>query len=793
MEQIQVAEQIPGTEQAHVAEQSAPVASPLKREPVAAVLAVLFVALVSYVALQQLNAPAAAGAGAPVTEFSSARALKHVGVIAQSPHALGTAAHGQVRDYILKELGALGLSPEVQKSSVVNPGLGMPYSAGAVENIVARVPGTQSGKSVLLAAHYDSAPLSFGANDDGVAVAAMLETARALKAGTPLKNDLILLFTDGEEAGLLGARAFVKENPLAKDVGLVFNFDARGNSGPSIMFETSDQNGGLISEFAKAVPDPVTTSAAYEVYQLMPNNTDFTEFRRAGLPGLNFAYIGGLTHYHSPLDTVANVDERSLQHQGLNALALARHFGGGEGSVRNEPNAVYFNLFGSTLVYAGAWVLPLAGLAAELFVAVILLGLRAKQLTIKGVAFGVAAFAASALAAVLAATLAWWGLVALNAWLGVPPLGDLYNKQFYVAAMLALAFAVFAFVEFRFGRKTATVNLAVGALAWWLLLSVATSLLMPGASYLFTLPLCFGLVALAVVFLWRSAGAATGKRLALLAVCAVPGLLVVVPMIYFLYVAMELSALPVLALLMALLLGLLLLPLEVVFKAGGRAATAFALVLFVGFVAAGSMAAGYDEKHPQQGSIFYAYNADTQKAAWATLDEQPDAWTAQFFKSGKRGGTIEDYAPVRFQLLNAPAPAAALEAPRVEVLGDSTENDVRRLTVRVTSPRQAPTVKVYLESVAEIVEASVDGKAIETRRRGGPSRWALSYQGLPAEGIELSLQVKAAEPLKLRVMDQSYQLPSLPEASIKERPAGFIPAGQLPYSDSTLVSKSYTF
>lgn len=782
-------------EQVQVSEQTAPMALPLKREPVAAVLTVLFVALVAYVALQQLSAPAAVGANAPAAEFSSGRASKHLGAIAQAPHALGMPAHAEVRDYIVKELGALGLSPEVQKSSVVNPSLGMPYSAGTVENILARVPGTQSDKAVLLAGHYDSAPLSSGASDNGAAVAAMLEAARALKAGAPLKNDLIFLFTDGEEAGLLGARAFVKEHPWAKDVGVVFNFDARGNSGPSIMFETSEQNGGLVSEFARAVPDPVTTSAAYEVYKLMPNNTDFTEFRRAGLPGLNFAYIDGLTHYHSPLDTAANVDERSLQHQGSNALALARHFGGGEGTVRKEPNAVYFNLFGLTLNYGGAWVLPLAGLALELFVAALLLGLRAKQLTLRGVGFGVLAFAVSALAATLAAVLAWWGLQALNGMFGVPPLSAFYNKQFYVWAMFALSFAVFALVEFRFGRRMATANLAVGALAWWLVLSIATSLLVPGASYLFTLPLLFGLVALIAVFMWPAAVAGSTQRLAVLAVFAVPGLLLLVPMIYFVYVALGLAALPALALLLALLLGLLLLPLESVFKANARAVTVAALLLFVGCVAAGALAAGYDAKHPRQDSVFYGYNADTQKAVWATLDEKPNAWTSQFFRSGLRGGSIEEYVPVRFQLLNAEAPAAALEGPRVEVLSDSRENDVRRLTVRVTSPRQAPTMKVYLESVAEVLGASVDGKAIETqgRRGGGPSRWALSYQGLPAEGIELSLEVKSAEPLKLRLMDQSYQLPSFPEASFRERPADFIPAGLLPYSDSTLVGKSYTF
>ena len=71
----------------------------------------------------------------------------------------------------------------------------------------------------------------------------MLETLRALKSSPPLKNDTVFLFTDGEEVGLLGATAFVKEHPWAKDIGVALNFEARGSSGPSFMFETSDGNG----------------------------------------------------------------------------------------------------------------------------------------------------------------------------------------------------------------------------------------------------------------------------------------------------------------------------------------------------------------------------------------------------------------------------------------------------------------------------------------------------------------------------------------------------------------------
>ena len=100
--------------------------------------------------------------------------------------------------------------------------------------------------------HYDSVDDSYGASDDGSAIVTMLETLRVLKTQDPLMNDIIFLFTDGEELGLLGARAFLEQHPLAKDIGLVLNLEASGTSGQSMMFETSKDNKWIISEFAKA-------------------------------------------------------------------------------------------------------------------------------------------------------------------------------------------------------------------------------------------------------------------------------------------------------------------------------------------------------------------------------------------------------------------------------------------------------------------------------------------------------------------------------------------------------------
>lgn len=158
--------------------------------------------------------------------------------IAQKPHPVGSKEHDKVRDYLFKQLTNLGLMPEIQKSNYT---VDTKFRTGKsnAENIVARIDGTQKGKVVLLIAHYDSVKEGPGAADNGSSVACILETVRALKSSAQLKNDIIILFSDTEEIYLNGAAGFVQYNPWFNDVGVAINFEAKGNSGPSIMFETS--------------------------------------------------------------------------------------------------------------------------------------------------------------------------------------------------------------------------------------------------------------------------------------------------------------------------------------------------------------------------------------------------------------------------------------------------------------------------------------------------------------------------------------------------------------------------
>ena len=254
--------------------------------------AVLVLAAILALSLEGIEPPPPKLANAPTDQFSAFRALDtlHSILPKDQPHPVGTPADDAVRDRIVAELTKLGYQPQIQTAFAC----GDFGTCANVNNVLARLDGTDttSSDAVLLAAHYDSVPAGPGDSDDGVGVAAVIEIARALKSMPAPRHSVIFLLDEGEEAGLLGARAFVDAHPWAKDVRAAVNLDARGTSGPSVMFETGGANDWAVRLYAQHTARPAASSIFYTVYKALPNDTDFTVFKAAGYEGLNFAFIG---------------------------------------------------------------------------------------------------------------------------------------------------------------------------------------------------------------------------------------------------------------------------------------------------------------------------------------------------------------------------------------------------------------------------------------------------------------------------------------------------------------------
>lgn len=730
-----------------------------------------------WLALYKTRPPAVEPASAPETEFSAARAMKHLAAISQEPHVTGSPELYRVRDYILGELMSLGLESKTQLAVAQNPINDM--KVALAENILSVIPGTSPSKAILIIGHYDTPPTSPGAADDGTAVAAMLETARALEAGTPLQNDVVLLFSDAEDTALSGAYAALKD-PWLSNVGLVVNLEMRGGGGPVYMFESGRQNGWIIPEFAKAVPYPATSSLMRVVYGLMPNNTDFTGYRDAGYAGFNFGALEQATQYHTPLATVEELDARSIQHHGSYTLGIARHFGNLDLGNVAASDAVYFDLLQSTLIhYPGFLAVPLAILTILLFMLAVVIGLRRGLLHAGGFGRGFMAFLAVLVAGPGAVTLLWFIIRAtVN-----PPVveGDTYNSLLYLLGFGLLVVAITAALYNAFRRRVSTANLAVGALLWWVVFLLVVTIMFPLANYLFTWPLLFALIGVAYLFSSSGQKSLTWMGVALLSVAGLPGVLLMLPATHQTSMALVqlLSVTGAGLVLLSFLLGLLVPHLAVMAASNsglGRwwlPVGSAALGIVVLIVAMATVRA--DARHPRVFHLIYGLDADTGETMWASIDSSKFSreWSGKFFsEQATREPLPQFFGLDRPVFLIDRAPAAPLSPPEIVVLEDTQAGDVRNLRLSVTSTRGATHVKFYVEAPTQVLSAAINGEPIKVAEnppeRGEP--WELRYWGPLADGMELSLEVTSQQAIQMRVVEVAVGLPESLVQSIAPRP-----------------------
>jgi hypothetical protein len=752
----------------------------------------VFIVLFVVFSVYQQSPPSVLPENASPSDFSAARAMKHVQAIAGEPRPIGSAAHKKTRDYLLAQLSSLGLSPGIQKGTVINYLPEETYSVTTVRNVVARLKGS-SEQAMMLVAHYDSVPTAPGANDDGAGVAALLETLRALKSDSPLHNDVIFLFTDGEEVGLSGAKAFIDQGDWNKNVKLVLNFDARGNSGPAIMFETSAGNNHLINEFAKAAPDPVANSLTPDLYRRMGNTTDFTVFKKAGLAGLNFAHIGGVAHYHTALDSIESVDQRSLQHLGNYALTLTKHFGNLDLKETTSGEAVYFNVFGRTLVhYPGSWSVGLASILTLLFAGSVAAGFRRGKLRVRHLLLSSGAFL---LNLIVNMTLAYLVYLLLRKFQSGSGIGSLisHTGSWYVLSFVALITIMAGVIYGRLAKKMTIPNLLFGILFNWLLLTGLSLVYAPRASYLFMWPLALGLMG-ALFLLLSGRGYFSTMHLIAGAIYPLAGIALFAPLAYLMFQAFGIKVLPAIALIATLIISLLALLIVSLADLGGRKLLFCSVLLTTGLFVYSFVSARRAEKAYSMNHIFYAINADSGKAVWASLDFRPDEWTSQFFQDGRRLGSLKEFLPLTFDdILIGDASLVQFPAPGIEVIKDEMQSDRRDMQLQVMSPRRAPIVSIEIESSEEITDLSINGKDIVDRNsRRGRNGFKLVCYGFDEDGIRLTMESTVSSHLKIRVVDESYGLPQIPDRIIHPRPE-YIISATARYSDATLVSKSFTF
>jgi len=727
--------------------------------------------------------PAPLSADAPAERFSAARARLQLGQIAARPHMPGSAEHARVRDYLVGELRALGYETEVQETTVLVP-RGRVLRAVTARNILARKRGTGSTGGVAIASHYDSQRLAPGAGDDGAGVAATLEALRALGVGEPLRNDLYVLITDAEELGLMGARGFVGEHPWWSQIDVLLNFEGRGSAGQSVMFETNNDNGWVVREFALADPYPTGSSLYYEIYRRLPNDTDFSIYKRAGVTGLNFAFAEGADAYHRPTDSVENLSMASLQHHGEHALAMTKHFGDLDlGVATTAPDVVFFSFVGLGLVsYPYAWVGVLTLLVLLFAAGVGTMGFRRGRLRITGLVAGLLMSAVAMGAAAALAWLLWWSVSGAHHELGSVVGRALYNEAWYGLAVVCIAVGSVAGLFGLARRRFDAASLAAGGVIVALALAVASWWLAPGVSMLFLWPAVFAVGAVRHLLSSSAERVLGGDDLVVLGVLGAPVVLVLFPLVWTIYVGLNISVAPIIAVLVALLLILLLPLFELAGQADRRWLPATAFGLAIGFALVGVVDARPGPGRPIPSDLVYALDRETGVAVWATMQGGDDGWIERFVGEGAEAGNLAGFLAGDLRAYRrSPAPVLDVTRAMIRVIADVTDGRVRTVRLEIGSAIGPERMNVSPAAGSDLRLAAVNGVQVPGLA-GSESQngdWLLQHYGEPPGGV-LTLDVQTERldaPLEMVLVEFLMRLPLAPGFDA-ERPPGWVAHGR---------------
>lgn len=734
-------------------------ASPAREQrPTAALLVVALFLLIAGLVAWRMTPVEPVGRDA-IDRFSADRAMDVLATLLPdgAPHPVDSRENAKVRERIVAALNAAGYRPEIQETTACRPTGSDTYACARVQNVIALLKGKPSGRTVLLSAHYDSVSAGPGVSDDGTGVAILLEAARMLRRHPESRNSVLFLFTDGEEAGLLGAHAFATQSPYAGDVAVAINVEARGTSGQSHLFETGSHSGWLVDAVADSAARPRGNSLLSTLYALLPNDTDLTIFKDRGIQGLNFAYGDRVAHYHTPRDGLQALDRGSLQQQGDNVYDLLKSLAGKEiPSPDAMGERVYTDMLGFGMLHWPASAGP--GIALALLGVFVFCHwrLRRRAVATTGVFRGLLIAMVSMLLGALAAYLLHSGLSLLA---GDAPAwrSDRTANRWLLWSTVLLAVLT---VQCRLQRGSTSLGLWLGVGYAWLLAALVSALLLPGVGYLFALP-CMALAAGALVLGFvaaKPADAASGTWLLPALLPATVAFVLTLSTVSIVETMLGFGT-PIGPVAMGLLLGMaasFVAPLMLQVSASKTLRHgAFALAaIAISALVLSLHAPPYREGEPEGLNVLYVQGVDGH--AWlVSTSHAPPAALARALGPGAAMTPVFPASSDRY--LAAPVASAGLPPTRLVVLRTGFRGTARTVTVRVDTGGPIQRVSLLLPKAARLRAIDIAGQMLEYDgdRPGDDGYDTLHCRGDACNGMVLTLVLGNAAPASVLVQTSS--------------------------------------
>lgn len=734
------------------------------RHAVADAVALAALAVLAWLALAPPDVPA------PVASVASpawaARANEHQRVLAASPRSIGGSDNANARAYLMTQLRAMGLAPAVQRAtvrtSVTRLFGGIHHTIGIVHNVVATIPGTAPDAArrpaLLLATHYDSGAAPRDALPGAATASALLETARALRAAPPA-NDIVLLFADGEQVGMLGSRGFVEQHPLARRIGMALRFDGAVD-GPLRMLEARGAGAPALAGWMQAAPELRGTSANATLAWLLDDAP----------------HIGALTRLDAPVLLFGGGEPRAAgtapRQLGDAMLRLARAYGAAPLAPGAQAAHVYLSLPVIGPVHHAAWLVWAPAILCCLMLASAWRGQFGEDGVLDAAqgAFGVCFL----LLVVRVGTWSWDGELAAAGLAGA------HGMPLTVAIVTACVFVAGLYL---LRRSVGTAATVLGALAWPTLVLLFAAVFLPTLAPLLAWPLVAALGAFTLLHTHCGKQQSPGVRLLVLLAGLAPAASLLPPALRDAWLLLAPGHMHVPPMLMTLPMLCFASPL-LMLRSSAAVAGALALALAACLALPDSTAARHEqaaEPANLEGLVYYK-DMNSWRAYWL-LPQQPLAdWRRDLF-AGRAKPTV--FVEV-FGLRSAPqwyavAPRDdSIAFPECFILRNHV-GKVRLARFTVRSANRAPHIALAMHG-ARALRSRVDGVTLSDKE----SAWSLSLYGMQDRVLQIEIE---SEPKEIFAITVQEHIPGLPRHLLPADRQGVAP--QLGTTMSTDILRFY--
>ncbi|HEX9153010.1 MAG TPA: peptidase M28, partial [Flavobacterium sp.] len=207
------------------------------------------------------------------------------------------------------------------------------------------------------------------------------------------------------------------------------------------------------------------------------------------------------------------------------------------------------------------------------------------------------------------------------------------------------------------------------------------------------------------------------------------------------------------------------------------------LVLAIGFFAKAHSESGYEFGKAKSNSLLYIYNADTDKANWATYDTNLDTWTKSYLGENPKDAAALNETPLSSKYnsgftYQADAPVKILKKPTIEFLEDRIVGNQRYLKIRISPNRTVNRYDIFANEKMILHNFKANGakslgqKGSAYDRKG---KKILSYYVVDNLPLEMQFSINTSTVFDMELMESSFDLMTNPLFAIAKRENWMMP------------------